>query len=173
MNVLEFWSHCTQSNKGRVGCFDFDQWASIGMLSPQSICEKSVFKPNPRLALIRRQRVAHSLKLSSIGTNSSSSCLLVHGIAFDPDVDHSYHPHRQNPPVQSRASAALIATTILICAVGVLLPHTWFGEKLGFTLLPNSYWTILAAMLFTYAALTHLAKSWFIRRWGREPRLRR
>lgn len=70
------------------------------------------------------------------------------------------------PFAQSRASAALIATTIIICAVGITLPHTWFGEKLGFTTLPAAYWPILAAMLLSYAALTHVVKSWFIRRWG-------
>ena len=70
------------------------------------------------------------------------------------------------PFVQSRASMALIATTMIICAVGIALPHTWFGQKLGFTTLPNSYWPILAAMMLIYAVLTHLVKIWFIRRWG-------
>ena len=70
------------------------------------------------------------------------------------------------PFVQSRSSMALIATTMIICAVGIALPHTWFGQELGFTTLPNSYWPILAAMLLTYAVLTHLVKTWFIRRSG-------
>ncbi|WP_245435067.1 magnesium-translocating P-type ATPase [Methylocystis rosea] len=70
------------------------------------------------------------------------------------------------PFVQSRASAALITTTIVICAVGILLPFTWVGSVLGFTPLPALYWPLVAATLLTYAVLTHLVKVWFIGRWG-------
>ena len=70
------------------------------------------------------------------------------------------------PFIESRASAALIATTIVICAVGILLPETWIGDALGFTALPWGYWPLLAAMLAGYAVLTHLVKLWFVRRWG-------
>jgi Mg2+-importing ATPase len=70
------------------------------------------------------------------------------------------------PFVQSRASAALITTTVIICAVGITLPFTWAGSVLGFTPLPPLYWPLVMAMLMTYAVLTHLVKVWFIRRWG-------
>ena len=70
------------------------------------------------------------------------------------------------PFLQSRASAALIGTTVIICAVGIALPYTWIGQALAFTPLPQLYWFILAAFLFTYATLTHLIKSWFVKRWG-------
>jgi Mg2+-importing ATPase len=70
------------------------------------------------------------------------------------------------PFIQSRASTPLIATTIAVCAAGIALPFTWVGEQLGFTTLPHSYWFILAATLLSYATLTHLVKTWFIRRWG-------
>ena len=70
------------------------------------------------------------------------------------------------PFVQSRASHMLIATTLVICAVGVLLPGTELGRVLGFTALPWTYWPLLAAMLLCYAVLTHWAKRRFVRRWG-------
>jgi hypothetical protein len=58
------------------------------------------------------------------------------------------------------------STTIIICAIGIALPYTWFGENLGLTTLPHSYWFIVAGMLLTYATLTHLVKTWFIQKWG-------
>lgn len=70
------------------------------------------------------------------------------------------------PFVQSRASNALLATTAIICAIGVLLPGTELGRLLGFKPLPWDYWPLLAAMLACYAALTHWAKLRFVRRWG-------
>jgi Mg2+-importing ATPase len=70
------------------------------------------------------------------------------------------------PFIESRASPALIATTIVISLVGIALPFTWAGSALGFTPLPQLYWPLVAAMLVSYAALTHLTKVWFVRRWG-------
>ncbi len=70
------------------------------------------------------------------------------------------------PFIQSRASNALIATTIIICLIASILPYTPLGTTLGFTPLPALYWPIIAGFLLAYATLTHLVKSWFIRRWG-------
>ncbi len=70
------------------------------------------------------------------------------------------------PFVGSHASPALIATTIIICAIGIALPYTWAGSVLGFTPLPALYWPLVTAILLTYAVLTHLVKVWFIRKWG-------
>ena len=70
------------------------------------------------------------------------------------------------PFIESRASAPLIATTIVICVIGITLPFTWVGGALGFVRLPGLYWPLVAAMLLSYAILTHLVKAWFVRRWG-------
>jgi len=70
------------------------------------------------------------------------------------------------PFLESRASNALITTTIIICVIGIALPYTWLGSVLGFTPLPALYWPLVTAMLLTYAILTHVVKVWFIRRWG-------
>jgi Mg2+-importing ATPase len=70
------------------------------------------------------------------------------------------------PFIESRASPALITTTIIICVVGVMLPFTWAGAALGFTRLPWLYWPLVSCMLLAYAILTHVVKVWFVRRWG-------
>jgi Mg2+-importing ATPase len=70
------------------------------------------------------------------------------------------------PFVQSRASTALIATSVLICVVGIALPFMPIGEALKFTPLPPLYWPIIASFLLSYAILAHLVKTWFVRRWG-------
>ena len=70
------------------------------------------------------------------------------------------------PFIESRASPALIVTTIVISAVGVSLPFTWAGATLGFVPLPWLYWPFLCVMLAIYAVMTHVVKGWFVRRWG-------
>jgi Mg2+-importing ATPase len=70
------------------------------------------------------------------------------------------------PFVQSRASKSLIATSLLIVALGAVLPISPLAGMLGFTPLPAMYWLYLFAMLLAYVALTQLVKVWFIRRFG-------
>src|SRR3974390_724046 len=70
------------------------------------------------------------------------------------------------PFIESHASPALIATTIIICMVGIVLPFTWAGSALGLTPLPWLYWPLVASMLLAYAVLTHFVKVWFVSRWG-------
>jgi Mg2+-importing ATPase len=70
------------------------------------------------------------------------------------------------PFFESHASPALIATTVVICTIGMTLPFTWAGAALGFEPLPWTYWPLVAAMLLAYGALTHVVKVWFTRRWG-------
>ncbi len=70
------------------------------------------------------------------------------------------------PFLQSHASAPLIATTVIICMIGAAIPFTALGTTLGFLPLPILYWPILALFIACYAVLTHLAKTWFVKRWG-------
>ena len=69
------------------------------------------------------------------------------------------------PFIQSRASAALIATTVLICVVGIALPFTPADRRCS----SATSAALLAhhrSFLLSYAILTHLVKTWFVRRWG-------
>jgi Mg2+-importing ATPase len=70
------------------------------------------------------------------------------------------------PFFESRASSALIATTIVICAIGIALPFTALGDALGFTPLPWPYWPLLLTILLSYSLVAHLVKVWFVHRWG-------
>src|ERR1035441_5124564 len=70
------------------------------------------------------------------------------------------------PFLESRASTALITTTIIIAVIGITLPFTWLGGFLGFVPLPPTYWIALCLILMSYVVLTHFMKIWFIRRFG-------
>jgi Mg2+-importing ATPase len=70
------------------------------------------------------------------------------------------------PFFESRASTALIATSLVIAAVGIAIPFSRLGHFLGFVRLPPAYFIALALILVGYAVLTHLVKSWFVRRFG-------
>jgi Mg2+-importing ATPase len=70
------------------------------------------------------------------------------------------------PFIESSASPALLATTLLVAATGVVLPFTPIGRVLGFTPLPWAYWPALMLILLGYMTLTHLMKTWFIKRFG-------
>jgi len=70
------------------------------------------------------------------------------------------------PFFESRASAALITTSLIIAAVGIAIPFTWLGRFLGFVPLPRTYWIALLLILLSYAVLTHFMKRWFVRRFG-------
>ena len=70
------------------------------------------------------------------------------------------------PFLESRASAAVIATSLIIAAVGIILPFTRLGGTLGFVPLPSTYWILLCLILVGYAILTHLVKTWFVRKFG-------
>ena len=70
------------------------------------------------------------------------------------------------PFFESRASAPVIAASLVIGAVGIALPFTPLGDTLGFLPLPPSYWIYLFLILVGYAVLTHLMKTWCSRKFG-------
>jgi Mg2+-importing ATPase len=70
------------------------------------------------------------------------------------------------PFIQSRASKALMFTSILIVAIGAYLPYSPLAGTLGFVPLPPLYWLILLGMLVAYVFLTQLVKTWFYRKFG-------
>jgi P-type Mg2+ transporter len=70
------------------------------------------------------------------------------------------------PIIESRASAQLAISTVLVAAAGILLTVSSLAPALGFAALPAGYWLFLAAIASGYAVLTQLAKSWFIKRFG-------
>ena len=70
------------------------------------------------------------------------------------------------PFIQSRASNALIFTSLAIVAVGAWLPYSPLAGTLGFVPLPGLYWPYLLAMLLGYVVLTQVVKTWFVKKYG-------
>jgi len=70
------------------------------------------------------------------------------------------------PFIESRASWQLIASSLIIVAVGAWLTVSPLANTLGFVALPPLYWLLLAIMLLCYMFLTQLVKTWFVRRYG-------
>jgi Mg2+-importing ATPase len=70
------------------------------------------------------------------------------------------------PFIQSRASLALILTTIIICMIGIALPSSSFAHSLGFIGLPWKFWPVVATIIVLYLGLALVVKNWFIRRFG-------
>jgi Mg2+-importing ATPase len=80
-------------------------------------------------------------------------------------IVHIIRTHRI-PFVQSRPSAALVLTTLVVMGIGVWLPFSPMADYLGFVALPTAYWLWLVAFLLAYCVLAHNAKAWFHRRYG-------
>ena len=70
------------------------------------------------------------------------------------------------PFIQSRASNALIFTSLAIVVVGAWLPYSPLAAALGLVALPLLYWLLLFLMLICYVLLTQVIKTWFVRRFG-------
>ena len=70
------------------------------------------------------------------------------------------------PFIQSRASTALIFTSLAIVAVAAWLPYSPLANALGLTPLPPLYWLLLLGMLVCYVMLTQVVKTWFVKRFG-------
>jgi Mg2+-importing ATPase len=69
-------------------------------------------------------------------------------------------------PFRSRPSRALTVTTLVIVAIGVVLPITPLATLLGFTPLRASYFAFLIPATLTYLVLVNLAKLQLVRRLG-------
>jgi P-type Mg2+ transporter len=75
---------------------------------------------------------------------------------------------RHIPFFGSRASLQLMATTLIIMAIGAWLPFSPFAAALGMVPLPWSYWPWIVLFLVSYGILTHLVKTWFFNRFGED-----
>ena len=68
------------------------------------------------------------------------------------------------PFLESRASWPLLATSVGIMLVGLWLPGSALGAWLGFAPLPPLYYPLLVLTLVCYALVTHLVKTWLLKR---------
>jgi P-type Mg2+ transporter len=70
------------------------------------------------------------------------------------------------PFLQSRASWALIATSLAIVGAIAWLTVSPLADPLGLVPLPPLYWALLAGMLIAYLGLTQIVKTWFYKKFG-------
>jgi Mg2+-importing ATPase len=70
------------------------------------------------------------------------------------------------PVIESRAAWPLIAMTLLVMAVGIMLPMGPLGEYFKLQPLPLAFFPWLAGILLGYAMLTTVMKRYYIRRYG-------
>ena len=67
-------------------------------------------------------------------------------------------------PLRSRPNPLLAGTSLIVAAVGVLLPYTAIGRWFGFVPLPLTFLAALGAMVVCYLVLAEGVKRWFYRR---------
>ncbi|PUA17210.1 magnesium-translocating P-type ATPase [Glaciimonas sp. PCH181] len=73
---------------------------------------------------------------------------------------------RKIPFFQSRASWALMSMTVIIMAIGILLPMSPLAHYFKLQALPLSYFPWLLLILGAYAVLTQMMKGWYAKRYG-------
>jgi P-type Mg2+ transporter len=74
---------------------------------------------------------------------------------------------RKIPFLQSSAAAPVLGLTTAIIVIGMLLPYTAIGAKIGMMEMPPVYFAWLALTVVAYCALTQLVKVIYTRRYGR------
>lgn len=74
---------------------------------------------------------------------------------------------RRVPFLQSMASAPVLALTGAIMVIGILIPYSGLGARIGMSPLPGAYFGWLALTLVSYCVLTQLVKTLYIRRYKR------
>lgn len=73
---------------------------------------------------------------------------------------------RKIPFLQSSAAAPVLALTTAIIAIGIAIPYTELGRKLGMVELPLHYFGWLAATVVAYCTLTQVVKVIYMRRFA-------
>ena len=74
---------------------------------------------------------------------------------------------RKIPFLQSVAAAPVLGLTLAIIVIGMLIPFSALGAKIGMAPLPLVYFAWLALTLVSYSVLTQLMKLIYMRRYGR------
>lgn len=68
------------------------------------------------------------------------------------------------PFIQSMPATPVLVLTLLIMAIGIAIPFSPLGAKIGLAPLPLAYFGWLILTLFCYCTLTQLVKFWYIKR---------
>lgn len=68
------------------------------------------------------------------------------------------------PFIQSRATAPVMISTLIVMSLGLIIPFTGFGHSIGFVSLPGSYFPWLVLVLVGYMATMQVVKMLYIRK---------
>ncbi|MBF2524970.1 magnesium-translocating P-type ATPase [Listeria seeligeri] len=68
------------------------------------------------------------------------------------------------PFIQSRATAPVMISTLIVMSLGLIIPFTGFGHSIGFVSLPESYFPWLVLVLVGYMATMQVVKTLYIRK---------
>ncbi|MBF2460400.1 magnesium-translocating P-type ATPase [Listeria seeligeri] len=68
------------------------------------------------------------------------------------------------PFIQSRATAPVMISTLIVMSLGLIIPFTGFGHSIGFVSLPGSYFPWLVLVLVGYMATMQVVKTIYIRK---------
>jgi Mg2+-importing ATPase len=74
---------------------------------------------------------------------------------------------RRIPFLQSAAAAPVLGLTTAIIVIGMVIPFTVVGTKLGMVRMPLEYFGWLSLTVLAYCALTQAVKTLYMRRYGR------
>ena len=72
----------------------------------------------------------------------------------------------KRPFVETHASNAVYATTILISLVTLLIPFTPLGSIIGFVPIPLTYIVVILGVAFLYCMLASIVKKLYIKKYG-------
>jgi Mg2+-importing ATPase len=73
---------------------------------------------------------------------------------------------RKIPFLQSSPSLPLALSTVIVMALGILIPFSPLGHAFGMVPLPRSFLYLLVPIILGYATLAQVVKTWFVRRYG-------
>lgn len=68
------------------------------------------------------------------------------------------------PFIQSRATAPVMISTLIVMSLGLIIPFTGFGHSIRFVSLPGSYFPWLVLVLVGYMATMQVVKTLYIRK---------
>ena len=72
----------------------------------------------------------------------------------------------KTPFIQSNASKAVYATSILLSIVAMLIPFTFIGRYIGLVAIPLKYFSIILCVPILYCVLASVIKRIYIKKYG-------
>jgi Mg2+-importing ATPase len=89
----------------------------------------------------------------------------IEGLVTQALIIHMIRTHKI-PFIQDTASLPLILSSLLVIAIGIVLPYSIFAQYIGFVPLPASFLYLVGVIMVSYWLIISLLKKWYIRRFG-------